>query len=517
MEGVRRAEVIDTKRCSKLRVDFTPSLRGSRISEPFSPATTTTTTSRFQPPVRSDGPFSGLIICVTGLSKEARKQVKEATERLGGEYSSLLHSLCTHLFCVSFLTQEGVYNYDGRKFEHALKHGRRETLYIVTLGWFVDSVCRNVKLSESFYAVKNPGETKVNEDGLKSVYAVEKLHREGVQGIEFTGSKALALSGYSVFIDPDISEEVLQVAVEGGAKVINQWFIGCNASHVVCEAGSVLRYLGHSSNLVTPLWIQKTLEEKPTQNLVQMSADLARDLRTMLENLGKESRRECVLEDASMLTNRTRPLKERQKIVESAKETVTNRHAKMGKTLIQPLNLSSLLDSISWTISEPTSTASVIIDSFSNNDDIERKSLSAFFDAKSNDSFTHSMRLLTESERMELVYKNHFITLLLPIDWYGEMGPSSRSYFSETGFTCQQILQNIYAFYQENMSEEELKAAIHTNSRHSEKLRAAVSVMKGGKNVFKRIQFLGSEKGLEMLKRVSSFNCSNVYELIIKA
>jgi len=65
-----------------------------------------------------------------------------------------------------------------------------------------------VKLSESFYAVKNPGETKVNEDGLKSVYAVEKLHREGVQGIEFTGSKDLALSGYSVFIDADISEEV---------------------------------------------------------------------------------------------------------------------------------------------------------------------------------------------------------------------------------------------------------------------------------------------------------------------
>ncbi|VYS59255.1 unnamed protein product [Arabidopsis thaliana] len=431
MEGVRRAEVIDTKRCSKLRVDFTPSLRGSRISEPFSPATTTTTTSRFHPPVRSDGPFSGLIICVTGLSKEARKQVKEATERLGGEYSALLHSL--------------------------------------------------FKLSESFYAVKNPEETKVNEDGLKSVYAVEKLHRGGgVQGIEVTGSKALALSGYSVFIDPDISEEVrrrvLQVAVEGGAKVINQWFIGCNASHVVCEAGSVLRYLGHSSNLVTPLWIQKALEEKPTQNLVQMSVDLARDLRTMLENLGK-----------------------------------------MGKTLIQPLNQSSLLDSICWTISKPTSTANVIIDSFSNNDDFERKSLSAFFDAKSNDSFTHSMRLLTESERMELVYKNHFITLLLPIDWYGEMGPSSRSYFSETGFTCQQILQNIYAFYQENMSEEELKAAIHTNSRHSEKLRAADSMMKGGKTVFKRIQFLGSEKGFEMLKRVSSFNCSNVYELIIKA
>ncbi|EFH53566.1 hypothetical protein ARALYDRAFT_484825 [Arabidopsis lyrata subsp. lyrata] len=494
MEGVRRAEVIVTKRCSKLRVEFTPSLRGSRISEPFSPATTNAS-SRFQPPVRSDGPFSGLIICVTGLSKEARKQVKEATERLGGEYSPLLHSLCTHLV-----------------FEHALKHGRRETLHIVTLGWFVDSVRRNVKLGESFYAVKKLGDTKVNVDGSKSVYAVEKPPR-GMQGTKFTGSKDLALSGYSVFIDPDISEEVRrrvsQVAVEGGAKLMNQWFIGCNASHVVCEAGSVLRYLGHSSNLVTPVWLQKTLEEKPMQNVVRMSADLARDVITMLENLVKGSRMECVLEDASMLRNRTTTYKERQKIVESAKKA-------MGKMLIQP-NQTSLLDSICWTVSEPTSTASVIIDSFNNNEDIERKSLSAFFDDKTNDSFPHSIRLLTESERMELVYKNHFITLLLPIDWYGEMGPSSRSYFSETGFTCQQILQHIYAFYQENMSEEEIKAAIHTNSRQSEKLRAVDSMMKGGKTVFKRIQFLGSRKGFEMLKRVSSFNCSNVYELIIKA
>lgn len=64
-----------------------------------------------------------------------------------------------------------------------------------------------VKLGESFYAVKKPGDSKVNVDGSKSVYAVEKPHR-GMQGTEFTGSKDLALSGYSVFIDPDISEEV---------------------------------------------------------------------------------------------------------------------------------------------------------------------------------------------------------------------------------------------------------------------------------------------------------------------
>lgn len=65
------------------------------------------------------------------------------------------------------------------------------------------------------------------------------------------------------------------------------------------------------------------------------------------------------------------------------------------------------------------------------------------------------------------------------------------------------------------MSEEEIKAAIHTNSRHGENLRALV--VKGGKIVFKRTEFLGSRNSFEMLKRVSSFNCNNVYELIIKS
>lgn len=37
------------------------------------------------------------------------------------------------------------YNFGGRKFEHALKHGARNGLFIVTLGWFVDSVRKNGK------------------------------------------------------------------------------------------------------------------------------------------------------------------------------------------------------------------------------------------------------------------------------------------------------------------------------------------------------------------------------------
>nr|GFC69575.1 hypothetical protein [Tanacetum cinerariifolium] len=55
----------------------------------------------------------------------ARKQVMEATERLGGQYSPHLHPRCTHLV---------VQSSGGRKFEHALKHGATNGLLIVTLG-----------------------------------------------------------------------------------------------------------------------------------------------------------------------------------------------------------------------------------------------------------------------------------------------------------------------------------------------------------------------------------------------
>lgn len=37
------------------------------------------------------------------------------------------------------------YSFHGRKYEHALKHGSKIGLSVVTLGWFVDSVRRNGK------------------------------------------------------------------------------------------------------------------------------------------------------------------------------------------------------------------------------------------------------------------------------------------------------------------------------------------------------------------------------------
>ncbi|XP_050243876.1 uncharacterized protein LOC126692341 [Quercus robur] len=149
---------------------------------------------------------------------------------------------------------------------------------------------------------------------------------------------------------------------------------------------------------------------------------------------------------------------------------------------------------------------------------------SLFLDAKGDgkDSealFTNVTQPLTESEESKLIFKYHFLTILLPIDRLAEMGPS-RTFFSDNGFTCLQLLDHIYAFYQENMSVHEIEAAIHTDSRHADQLRSVYSsreTSECGYVVFKRIDILESCKSFEVLKRVNGDNNSNVYELLVRA
>lgn len=67
-----RVEVIAGKGCSKLFVDFSSSFRGipAFSLEPLSPATSAPAVSESPFKVaKTNGPFSGLVICVTGLSK----------------------------------------------------------------------------------------------------------------------------------------------------------------------------------------------------------------------------------------------------------------------------------------------------------------------------------------------------------------------------------------------------------------------------------------------------------------
>lgn len=45
--------------------------------------------------------------------------------------------------------------------------------------------------------------------------------------------------------------QVVEATTREGAAFVDHWFIGCGATHVVCEGPSILRYIGHTNNLVT--------------------------------------------------------------------------------------------------------------------------------------------------------------------------------------------------------------------------------------------------------------------------
>ncbi|XP_075506090.1 uncharacterized protein LOC142543017 isoform X1 [Primulina tabacum] len=529
--GGGRAEVVKGKGCSRLFVEFSSSFRGiqSFSLEPMSPGSTVSVISKY--PVKSHGPLSGLVICVTGLSKETRKQVKEATERLGGQYSPHLHARCTHLVVQSFC---------GHKFEHALRHGPANGLFLVSIKWFVDSVKSNVRLDESFYrmGVQNDYQTRVDknliaENGcLPAGLVNHSTQLDKIEGplLRFPkrDTKSLSFcSGRSFYIDVDVPAELHQrvaeaLSVEGAT--LSQWFVGYNASLVICEGPSVTKYLGHLSYLVTPQWVLKSAKEKCQQRLVHLSSDLAQYLEVMLEAFRGGVSKEEVKRESSPRNVPSPMIKpsreERQMKVNLAKDGVRKRRNRKMKTCqdpLGPITPSRLLDSISWSISEPTSTASKHTDSSKFYNSIADQG-SFFFDAKedgkeSKTSLVNLSRVLTESEKFELVFKSHFLTVMFPVDRFSELGPRSKTFFSSNGFTCLQILDHIHSFYQEHMSDEEIELAIHTDSRHADRLRSAYS----GSLEFKRIDFLGNRNRFEMLKHVSGDNCSNVYELLIRA
>eukprot|EP00262_Sarcandra_glabra_P022403 TRINITY_DN9905_c0_g1_i1.p1 TRINITY_DN9905_c0_g1~~TRINITY_DN9905_c0_g1_i1.p1 ORF type:complete len:489 (-),score=62.67 TRINITY_DN9905_c0_g1_i1:370-1806(-) len=476
-----------------------------------------------------------------------------ATERLGGQYSGDLHPQCTHLVVQSF---------GGRKFEHALKHGPKNGLFVVTFGWFVDSVRKNVRLSESLYSVKNVGENGsptgelnrlVGFPGTGNSCLPTILHEDNKacnntwqSHLQFSGkdyrSKGSILASHCIYIDSNVSSELQKKVVDAasgeGATFVDHWFVGCNASHVVCEGPSIQKYIGHTNNLVTPLWILKTSKEKYVQRLIHLSADLARQVAMLLENVHKGLSDQDINRQGGppdvpdsrvpLAFRKTKEsLEERQQIINLAKTGIRNRRGRRMQFCqmpIRPITPSTLLDSICWSISEPASTACIYTDS-SEIEDANEHVPSEYFDARadgreSEASFDNFSRPLRESEKGEVIFKTSFLTILFPIDRFGEMGPSSRTFFSNGGFTCLQLLDHIYAFYQETMSPDEIDVAIHTDSRHADRLRsvyASKESVEFGFVPFKRLDFLGSRRSFEMLKRVSGDSASNVYELLIRA
>ncbi|KAM0949202.1 putative BRCT domain-containing protein [Dioscorea sansibarensis] len=544
-------EVIESRSCSRLFVGSSTPGR-SPYNRKSNTSMALTSPAQQQPSAPGDlGPFAGLVICVTGLSKEARKQVMVATERLGGQYSASLHPHCTHLV-----------------FEHALKHGSRNGLLIVSLGWFVDSVRRTI--SESLYSVRSVEENGLPLRELSRLVGYTSAENSCLPVVDFGDTKpsntalqahlqtprkevnstAPVLSKVFIYIDPNISSEmnkkVVDAAAREGANFLNHWFAGCHATHVVCEGLSVQSYMGHAGYLITPVWILKTVKEKHVQRLVHLSCDLARQVSLLLENVQINLPGQGMDRSA---TNTTSPtcqvnkdsLIERQNIVDMAKQGVRtrrNRRMQLCQVPLHPFTPSSLLDSICWSVSEPTTSACIYTES-SETEESSRQHSPVFLDARddddgdgrnSNTSFDNFSRLLRESDKREVILKSHFLTILFPIDRFGELGPSARTFFSDGGFMCLQVLDMIYIVIRkenlsktwdsENMSADEIAVAIHTDSRHADRLR---SLYASKESVdldvvpFKRIDFLGSRRNFESLKRVGGENNGNVYELLIRA
>ncbi|KAL2544709.1 BRCT domain-containing DNA repair protein [Forsythia ovata] len=463
--GRGRVEVIASKGCSRLFMDFSSSFRGlqSFSLEPMSPASIASEV--LESPVKiikSNCPFSGLVICVTGLSKEARKQVKEATKKMGGQYSSHLHP--------------------------------------------------QLRLNESLYSVNHIGATGAQADDLKRlaqnndsekssppVGSLEHSAQPGLLGgphLLFSEREtkrrtvASPFSGQSFYVDNDVSAELRSKVAEAvcaeGAILLDQWCVGCDANYIVCEGPSIRKYLGHSSNLVTPAWVLKSAKENRVQRLVHLSTDLARQTGALLDTIENGIFKEEVngIADPGAVPRSIINIScvERQKIANLAKDGVRMRRNRHMQTCTF----------------------------FETKEDVR----------ESETSFVNLSRLLTESEKAEFIFKSHFLTILFPIDRFLEMGPRSRTFFSEKGFTCLQVLDYIHTFYQENMSADEIEVAIHTDSRHADQLRLAYSseeTAEFGFVEFKRIDFLGSRISFEMLKRVNGDNNSNVYELLIRA
>ncbi|KAJ7548443.1 hypothetical protein O6H91_07G012200 [Diphasiastrum complanatum] len=345
------------------------------------------------------------------------------------------------------------------------------------------------------------------------------------------------LSGICFYIDPALSRElqlkIAEAAAEGGASLVGGDRI---ATHIICERSSLAKYVQYEANIVTPLWVLKTVREKIQLRLVHLSADLVTQLLLLLDNAGKSDS----LQDANNVHmnieedldefksfNQGLQVRERQVEMLAAKAVVRKRRGPQQqpcRTLPQPLTPASLLEFIYWSVTEPPSTARLHADMAHANAGLQQAIGSAeqssmiIFDEQDTTK-KPILSMIPESEASQprdIAYGGAFLTILFPIDRFSEMGPSSRSYFSPYGFTAKQILDHVYAFYEEYISFDEIQTAVYTDSKYADKLRtiyATPETIELGYVPVKRSTFIGGKKLFGGLRRLGSENPCQIYEL----
>lgn len=86
-------------------------------------------------------PFSGLMICVTRIPADERKEMEKLIVQNGGKYSPELTKKCTHLICDTP---------EGDKYKVAKRWGH---IHIINRKWFDQSMSRRACLNEESYTV----------------------------------------------------------------------------------------------------------------------------------------------------------------------------------------------------------------------------------------------------------------------------------------------------------------------------------------------------------------------------
>ncbi|XP_031281662.1 DNA topoisomerase 2-binding protein 1-A isoform X3 [Pistacia vera] len=101
-------------------------------------------------------PFSGLMICVTRIPADKRKEIEKLIIQNGGKYSPELTKKCTHLICDAP---------EGDKYKVAQRWGH---IHIVNRKWFDQSVARRACLNEESYTVQ--GGSVSSKKSVKSCF-----------------------------------------------------------------------------------------------------------------------------------------------------------------------------------------------------------------------------------------------------------------------------------------------------------------------------------------------------------
>ncbi|TNN07289.1 DNA topoisomerase 2-binding protein [Schistosoma japonicum] len=183
--------------------------------------------------------FSQLVICVSGLSVEERKEVSDLVSKHGGRYSSVMRiGETTHL-----ITQQA----SGTKYIHAKKW----KIQIIRIQWLIDSVNKGYALDVEDYRVDQPK--------TKSSTPTSNTHQNN---ISFDNISAISYVGGASRIDETRSmcsrESVQGVNIQNDISILSGCtirFFNCNKDETQLYS-SIVRQLG--GKLCTELFDQVT-------------------------------------------------------------------------------------------------------------------------------------------------------------------------------------------------------------------------------------------------------------------